>query len=474
MATVSSTSASAQSGVYSLVQQYLSLEKTAYARLQAQKADVQQRRSVVTDLGTQLRALRSAIYDFRWEGVSNPINTFATASSDSSIVTASASGNASQASHVVTVKSLAQAHSIASAELAGDEVSELAGTHRFHIRQDGQSYDVTVTIGEEATYADVLAAAAGAINASGAKVTATVATTNAADGRRRLLLTSQVTGTRALIAEVADDSGRLARTLGFAGASDSQRGYGASTVQEATDAEFTVDGLTFISASNRASGVLSGLTLDLVAAGDKPVTVTVDRDVDAIRTKVQGFIEAYNKLLGYVREKTKGADETGQGRGAYASDSLFTTLRGMLRAAATAQVPDAAGQADLVRLAQLGITADSEGRLSISDRTAFEDALADRPDQVQRLFADGEQGLAVRLVAMLDRYTKAGGLLDQQTGVMRSRQRAIDDRIAREEARLARREEQLTTQLAGLQVMAQQLQRQQQIIEIMSGYSSSS
>jgi flagellar hook-associated protein 2 len=473
MATVSSLSSNSQAGVYQLVQQYMSLEQTAYTRLQTQKSDLQQRQSVLTDLGTNLRSLRSAVADFRWAGATNPINTFTTSSSDSTVVTASATGRAMDATHVVTVQSLAKAHSIASDEFSGDEAAKLGGTHSFHIVQDGKSSAVTVTIGEAATYGDVLATVAAAINDSGAQVTATVASTNTNTGRQRLLLTSKLTGTQALIAEVRDDSGELARTLGFAGDSDVAGGFGGSTVQEAADARFTIDGLAFVSATNRVTGALTGLNMDLGAVSDGPVTVTVERDVDEIKTNVQGFIDAYNKLLSYVRDKTKGADENGENRGLLAGDSLYTTLRSGLRSIVTAAVPDATGQADLVRLSQIGITADSEGKLSISDATAFEDALADQPGEVERLFADEKNGLAVRLYTMLDQFTKAGGLLDQQANVIRSRQRALDDRMAREETRLARREEQLTTQLAGLQVMAQQLQQQQQIVDIMSSYTTS-
>jgi len=468
MATVSSLNT--QSSVYSLVQQYMSLEQTTSNRLQTQKTELQQRRSVVTDLGTQLRALRSAAYNLQWKGVTNPINTFKTTSGDSTVVIATASGSATDASHVITVKSLAKAHSIASAEFSGGEVAPLAGEHRFHIVQKGETYAISVTVAEDATYGDVLSAVAAAINDSGARVTASVATTNALSGERRLLLTSQETGTQALIAEIGDDSGELARALGFDGKADADRGYGRSTVQEATDAQFTIDGLEFVSSSNRAAGVLTGLTLDLAAVSDGPVTVTVERDIDAVKQQVQAFLDAHNKLMAYVREKTKGADESGAGRGAYASDSLFTTLRSQLRTTATADVPAVTGQASLVRLAQMGITADREGKLSISDLSAFTDALVGRPGEVERLFVDQENGLAVRLVSVLDQYTKAGGLLDQQTSIMRSRERAINDRVAREQARLERREQQLTTQLANLQVMAQQLSQQQQIIEALSGY----
>lgn len=472
MATISGLSSSSQSSLYSTVQQYLSLEKTQYNRLKTEKSELTQRQSVLTKLGTQLRAVRSSIYDFRWEGGTNPLNTFTTTSGDGTKVTATATGTADDGSHAVTVGALAKAHSIASTEFAAEAETQLAGAHTLHIVQDGETYSVTVTVEEGDTNGDVLTAVAKALNDSGAQVTASVATVDAKGERQRLLLTSKTTGTAAMIAEVKDDSGELASALGLAGSSDATAGFSANTVQQAADARFTVDGLDFVSATNRVTGALTGLTLNLVAVSADPITVTVERDVEGIRTQIDSFLEAYNALVDHVREQTQGADGDGQGRGLFTGETLYTSLRAQMRSAVTADVPDSTGQATLLRLSQLGITADREGHLSVSDEDLFEEALESTPGQVERLFTDEEHGLAVRLVKLTDRYPSTGGLLSQENKLMRTRQRGLTDRIEREEAHLAQREEQLTEQLAALQNTAYQLQYQQQILNALSGYSS--
>jgi flagellar hook-associated protein 2 len=176
-------------------------------------------------------------------------------------------------------------------------------------------------------------------------------------------------------------------------------------------------------------------------------------------------LDAYNELLDYVREKTSGADSEGEGRGPLTGDTIFMTLRGQLRSLATDAVPDLLGESQLVRLSEIGITASREGRLTISDQDAFEEALLDRPDEVERLFADEDEGVAVRTVELIDRYVNAGGLLASQRQLAQIRQRTLDQRIEREETYLARREEQLAEQLAALQNMMYQLQQQQQILE---------
>ena len=70
--------------------------------------------------------------------------------------------------------------------------------------------------------------------------------------------------------------------------------------------------------------------------------------------------------------------------------------------------------------------------------------------------------MAVRLVELVDSYVSAGGLLAQQRQTTRVRERALGQRIAREEAFLARREEELTQKLAQLQNVLLELNRQQE------------
>ncbi len=473
MATISRLGVNSQSGVYDLVQQYLNLEKTAYNRLQQQKRDLDQERAVMSDLGGELRSLRSALYDFRFPGVTNPINTFTTSSSDESVLTATAAGNAADANHTITVSALARAHSIASSAFDAGSESSLAGDHEFRIDQGEESYDVAVTIAAGASYETALQTVVDAVNRAGAPVSASFVRTDASGAQVRILLTSRSTGTAAAISAIKDSSGSLAEALGLAGTSSAETGYSLNTVQAPQDARFTVDGLEFVSSENRVTGALAGLTLQLQSVASSPVQLSVARDVEAIEGKVEEFVEAYNSLMTHVRDKTRGADQNGENRGIFAGNSLYTNLRGRMRSVLMSDVDGGAGQSEIKRLSQMGITATRDGTLAISDRDAFEEALRTRPDDVERLFTDEEQGLGVRTVRMLDSFVGAGGLLSQQTSSYRGRERALTERIAREEAYLARREEQLTDQLAGLQNMMAQLQRQQQILAIMSGNSNS-
>ena len=460
MATISGLSATQNSAVYDLVQQYMFLERQPLARLENSRAEIRAQSGAYTDLATKLRALRTAADGFQWFGSLTPLNTFSASSSNSDVLGATAGGGAAVASHTVHVASLARAHSLVSDAFAGEEDAALAGTHTLEIVQGDEAYQITVTVAEGDTFGDVLRSLATAVNDSGADLTATVATTDARSGTKRLLVTSQLTGTGAMIQSVADADGKLATALGLTGSSGGSA-YSANTVQAAADAVFTVNGLDFISSTNRISGALAGVTLNLLAPTTGDVTVTVARDVEAVTQRVEGLLTAYNELVGYVREKTSGADETGAGRGMFTGNTLFMSLRTRLRQTATANVPDPLDTSTLKRLAQIGITAERDGKLTISNRSDFEEALETRAGEVERLFNDEEEGVAVRMVTLVDTYVKAGGLISQQRKLIQGRERIYDRRIAQMEVTLARREEQLTEELGSLQNILYQLTSQQ-------------
>ncbi len=452
-----------QTSVSGLVEQYMSLERVPLEKMQNERSELNRLVASCTDLNTQLRQLKEAIDDFRWPGSLTPINQFTASSADESSLLVTAGGSASEGLHTVSVLELARAHSIASAAFAGDETAGLSGTHRFAIEQDGEKYELSVCIEEGATWEEVLAEVADAIEASGASISASVATTDATSGEKRLLLTSKQTGTRYLISAIEDIEGDLASVLGIAGKS-SGKAYSANTVQEAADARFAVDGLEFVSSGNEVRDAISGVTLRLLAVTDGDVTVTVERDVEAIRKAIDEFISAYNALIDKIAYMTRPADATGEGRGDFTGNVAFSGLKRELRNVTTSPVGSVAQEGALNQLAEIGITADRQGHLSVSDADALEEALRTKASQVESLFADESDGIAVRMVDLIDRYAGVGGIVSQESDLLRTRIRNLDQRISRMEVYLARRQEQLTDRLGSLQAMMAGLASQQQYL----------
>ena len=101
----------------------------------------------------------------------------------------------------------------------------------------------------------------------------------------RLQLTSATTG--------------VLHDLNVAGSELGAGAGGLLTVNAAADAQLTVGtgpgAFTVTSGSNTISGLLPGVTLNLLGTTTGPVTVTTARDADGLADKVQALVDAANK-----------------------------------------------------------------------------------------------------------------------------------------------------------------------------------
>jgi flagellar hook-associated protein 2 len=456
MPTISGLGASSNAGVAALVQQQLASEREPLTRLEEQRSDLQDRISAYATLSGKLRALRNAADEFRWSGQLSAVNQFTATSSQPEVVAATAGGAALPGVYSVTVGQIARAHSLGSLELDGSQELSLAGSYRLRIEQGGASHEVAVTIAEGATLSEALSVIAGAINEAVPGLQAAPVVTHSGDGRYRLLIAARETGTANAVTAIRDLEGELAATLGLAGEA-APGGDHPATVQAAADAELSISGLSVVSGSNHIENILPGLTLDLRAPTTDAASVTVAGDAEAVTTDLQSLLASYNDLLDHVRTQTAGADENGEGRGAFTGDVLFMGLRSQLRAAATAQL----STGSLRRLTDLGISVDREGHLTLTDTSKLSERLAEDAEAVARLFNDENQGIALGLVNLTDRYVRTGGLVASHRQLEVSRQRFLDRRITQMEVYLERRAELLTDQLGEMQSMMATLQNQQ-------------
>lgn len=224
-------------------------------------------------------------------------NAVATSSSASDYVTATAIGGTQTTSFTVEVQQLAKARSTASQALsAGTIVGQ--GTLTFTV--DGQSVDVEVGA------LDKLSDIAGKINGSAAGVTATIM--KDASGER-LLLSSKATGLdKAFTLTVNDNDGGNADNNGL-----SRLLNGVTETQVAQDAEATINGIAVTSGSNTFEDVVSGVTLTVKKETTSAATVSVTKDISAMKANIEAFVKAYNDVNGVLNEATKYDQGTGVG-----------------------------------------------------------------------------------------------------------------------------------------------------------------
>jgi len=165
----------------------------------------------------------------------------------------------------------------------------------------------------------------------------------------------------------------------------------------AQDAVVNVDGKTVTSGSNKLTGAIAGVTLDLKAKGAG--TVTLAGDNTAVAKNVKAFADAVNALPGRLA-----ALKTGD----TASDRTLAQIQD--------QVTRLVGGADPAALAAIGVSA-KNGKLAV-DAAKLDAAIAADPDRVAKLFANGGSGLADKVGTGIAQQLATGGTLAGQAAAV--------------------------------------------------------
>lgn len=364
---------------------------------------------------------------------------FAATSSNDSVIKATASNTAVNGTYTIEVKSLATASKVATVALDPTQASAIP-SGELEITQNGTTNKVT--LGAASTLQEVR----DQINTSlqGKGITANIITDN---NGSRLVFSSTATGAGSDIS--VKGTGAVGSLLDIDGTKvmavtppGTVAGAGAISAL-ATDAEFTIDGLTVTSKSNKVEGAISGLTLDLLSAPvNTKATVTVATNTDGLKTSLQSFVDAFNTLVTLTKTLTS---STLQADGSYKSAALTgDSMPRALLSAIRSEIATATSTSGLGSLSQLGIkTSQTDGKLEFNS-TTFTAALSDKKlgGQIQTLFA-GDNGLLARMGKAIEPYTKADGVLAlRQTSLNKVNSRLVSDQEA-----LDRRIETLTTTL---------------------------
>jgi len=264
--------------------------------------------------------------------------------------------------------------------------------------------------------------------------------------------------TAGMINDGTENGWRLVLTGDTAASSADILATGSITIDTATDghtrsaalAHVQIDGIDIYSENNTISDGIYGVTLDLLSSSsdDSTTYVTVATDADAITSKINSFISAYNKMISFI-------DEAAESGGSTNSDlsSIARSMRGFLNT-------QFEGDSVFNALSSLGFETDFQtGELSI-DSTTLSEALEDNFDSVMALFAgdDNSTGIFTKMFEYLDEQT------DSKTGFYATREDSLDAKISRieesierMETRLAKREETLTAQYNALELLMSDL-----------------
>lgn len=370
--------------VNGLVTQLMTAEKKPLESINAREAKEQARLAAFANVKASLGNLRSTMTSLR--DASRYVG-FRPSVSDSSIASISVSGTPAAGSYSLEVTQLAQAQKLRSGATYASSSDTLGsgtltlqfGTYSggaFTVNADKPVQTITIDSG-----ASTLAGVRDAINNANAGVKASIV--NDGSGQRLVLSSASTGAGSALRISVADNDGNNTDASGLSAlAYDASTGGTANLVQTqaAQDAKFVLDGLSISKASNTVTDALEGVTLQLnkTNAGS-PVTVTVDKDNNAITSAVNAFVKAWNDTSATLKNLSAYNAQTKTG----ATLQGDATVRGMqvqLRAALGSALPGAASS-----LSQIGVGFDGSGNLTL-DNAKLSAAIASGQD-VASLFA---------------------------------------------------------------------------------------
>ena len=417
--------------VNGIVTQLMKIERRPLDALERRENDIRSRLSAFGRVQGALSALDSALARLQTAGAFSGAKVSVVGDG----VTATAAAGAVPGRYDVVVSALARAQSSVSGAFA--DASASAGSGTFTIKDAQGATVASFAIGgtgEPQTVAELR----DAINAAGAGVRAALVTDAAGT---RLLLTSAETGLAN--AFTVETSGATAAQLAD---------LTGAAVQAAADAAFSVNGLALSSASNRLTGVLEGLTIDLKRAQPGvPVEIVVEPDAEAAQAAVADFVKAYNDAKKLLDELTK-FDPVARTAAVLNGESVLRQVQSQLRAVLSGSRV-AAGD-EFTRLSQVGVEFQADGSLKL-DESRFRAAAAGGLDKVARLFTTNsalpeEQGLAVRLKATVKAFVDADGTLSSRQEGLRASIRGLDVQQERWQARLDLIEKRLRAQYSRL------------------------
>lgn len=230
----------------------------------------------------------------------------------------------------------------------------------------------------------------------------------------------------------------------------------ARMLVRAKSAELTVDGLKITSESNTVTDALEGVTLNLkgVTEANTPATVGVTLDQSGVTKNIQGFVDAYNTLIGVINAQTKVTkvgDDKAPVTGALVGDATARALSGALHQ----ELVNVQGDGKIRALADLGITTQTDGTLAV-DSTKLSKAMTGNFDDITALFT-GDNGLAARLTNKVKPYTITNGILDQRNSSLQATLKSVDKQQETLDARMTALQTRLYKQFNAMDALVSQL-----------------
>jgi flagellar hook-associated protein 2 len=338
---------------------------------QAQQATLTSQTTAIDQINGQASTVQDDLATL--QDAAGALTSTSATTSDSAVLTATATPGTAASNHTVVINSLATTASWYSSTVATSSTPLTAGTIDITVG----STATPITIGSGVNTLDQLAAS---INTQSLGVTASVVTDSS--GARLSL---------------------VANSTGAASAFSVSSGAGLTFQNPlpGADASLTVDGVPLTSTSNTVTGAIGGVTLNLQnASPGESVKVSLAPDTSSIVNAVNQFVNDYNTLVTNVNSQFAYNSATNTA-GVLQNDSAIQGLQSALLDSTNYN----SGSSTDNTLQSLGISVNSDGTLTLNSST-LSSAVQSNSSAVTSFFQGTSiNGFAASLNSALTTYT---------------------------------------------------------------------
>ena len=360
------------------------------------------------------------------------LNAFNTQSSDSTLISATASSSASAGVYQIQVTQLADRDSYTFDGFDSKTDSLNGGSDlAITVTQGGTSTELTVS---SPTLSNIVET----INDSNLGITANVIDTGAASGRYVLSVSGETGVDNAFSISSAVMTGQAQQTT-------------------AQNSSLEVNGVKITNASNSIGTAVAGLNLELKGTFVSE-SITVTRDTSGVKTEIQNLAQVYNEAQTIFNSLRSGSDAEDELVGALSTDSIFRSVQSSFRNTFSSISSTPSG--DINYWADLGVSVQRDGTLKI-DEDRLDSALATSFDDVvtaltadtesQSDIGDASRGLAGDMSAMIRDLTKANGPIANAISTSTESLSDYEVRLTELDSRMDRIRERYTQQFAAMQ-----------------------
>ena len=413
------------------------------ALVQAERAGAEsqiQRKVAVTESKISGIGAAVSILDILKQGAellndARDFNTFAVQNTSAGAVNATASTSARAGTNSIAVTSLAkEQRSISSGFDSNTQTLNNNNAIQIDITVDGSTQTLTV----ESANLDAIATA---INEANLGLNAEIVNTGSGSSSYRLQLVGEAGSSESF--SVSSDFNELT----------------FETIQNATDAELTVNGVNFIRSSNQISDIIQGVTLNLIGTTDQTETISISRDTSLAKGNIMSFIAMFNEASSEFKNLT-GSENDGPLRG----DTIFRSIVNQLR---NIMVSESSSPGENINsLSSMGISIDRYGQL-LYDEGKIDAALNKNYDEViglfsanindQSRFSSDPAGIAGDIKNLIERVTASDGYLSMAQASLTESNAGYEQDLKDIDERMIKVEERYNRQFLAMQTIIEEM-----------------